>query len=344
MPDDLANIPGSETEPATTPAPAARLRIRGAAADGRPPASAAAQYYLIREGRRAGPFPREVVETLLRSGSAKPQDLGWQEGQSGWRPLGELLPGIHALVRVPEVPPDARAHPARKEERFTTLLFGSLAYPFQGDGLIILTTGALALLAVQFLSSFLGFISLVLALGATGYLFGALQIIVQSSAQGEPELPRWPAFEGWRSDVLSPALLWLATLLGCFGPALLAGALARQFASPGLTGFAAALGLGGIVYYPMALLGVALTDSLAGLNPMLVFRSMGLIPGRYAATVAVLALLLAVQLGGGYVAEQAPVKLAGYAWSSFNTLYFALVQARILGVLYYANREQLAWF
>ena len=348
MPDDLANIPGAEDPTARVPLPlVSRLRIRGATADGKVPESTAGRYFLIRGGQKTGPFKREEVSVLLRTGQASPRDLGWQEGQSGWRPLSELLPGVGPVMRSPTANaavarPDA--HDDLDRQSFGALLFGSLAYPFQGDGLIILLVGGLVLTAVNFLAGFLVFISLIIAIFSTGYLFGALQIIVRSSAQGDPELPNWPAFEVWTSEVVQPILLWLSTLVACFGPALLAAALAWHFEDMVLTGFAAALGLGGFLYYPMALLGVALTDSLAGMNPVLVFCSISRVPGRYAAAVAVLVLVMTVQILGGVLAETFPSKAVGYIWNSFNSLYFAIVQARILGLLYYANREKLAWF
>ncbi len=346
MPDDLANLPGTEDPFSRTPLPfVSRLRVKGATATGQAPASSAAQYYLIRDGQKAGPFKRELVETLLRSGQVGPRDLGWQEGQSGWRPLGELLPGVNPVVRRPT---DALPDPVLRErpdpENFTALLFGSLAYPFRGDGLMILAAGGLTLLFFNFAVGFLAFFSLIVGLCTTGYLFGALQLVVQSSAQGEPELPRWPDFQIGTTDVLQPIGLWLSTLLGCFGPALLAAAVAWHLESDVLTGLALALALGGFIYYPMAMLGVALTHSLAGMNPVLVLCSITRIPGRYAAAVSLLALVVVVQIAGGFMADQMPSKVVGYAWNGFNSLYFAIVQARILGLLYYANREKLQWF
>lgn len=346
MPDDLANLPGTEDPPSRSPLPfVSRLRIKGATATGQAPASSASQYYLIRDGQKAGPFKRELVETLLRAGQVGPRDLGWQEGQSGWRPLGELLPGIHAVIRRPA---DAAPDPVLRErpdpEQFGALLFGSLAYPFRGDGLIILLAGGLTLLVLNFAVGFLSFFSWIVGIATTGYLFSALQLVVQSSAQGEPELPRWPDFQIGTTDVLQPIGLWLATLLGCFGPALLAAALTLHFEDPALLGFTIALALGGFIYYPMAMLGVAMTHSLAGMNPVLVCCSITRIPGRYVAAVSLLALVVAVQIAVGFLADQMPSKVVGYAWNGFNSLYFAIVQARILGLLYYANREKLGWF
>ncbi len=348
MPDDLANIPGAQEPAAQAPYPfVSRLRIRGATADGKVPVSTATQYYLIRGGQKTGPLKREEVTVLLHTGQASPRDLGWQEGQSGWRPLGELLPGVGPTIRslsANEAAARTTAHDDLDLQGFGTLLFGSLAYPFRGDGLIILLAGGVSLTAVNFLAGFMVFTSWIIGAFSVGYLFGALQIIVRSSAHGDPEMPNWPAFEIWTSEVIQPILLWLSTLIACFGPALLAGALAWHFEDTMLTGFAAALGLGGFLYYPMALLGVALTDSLAGMNPVLVFCSISRVPGRYAAAVAVLVLVMTVQVLGGVLADTFPSKAVGYIWNSFNSLYFAIVQARILGLLYYANRERLQWF
>ena len=60
--------------------------------------------------------------------------------------------------------------------------------------------------------------------------------------------------------------------------------------------------------------------------------------------ISLLVLLMAVQILGGVLADAFPSKAVGYIWNGFNSLYFAVVQARILGLLYYANRERLQWF
>lgn len=346
MPDVPDPAPGPETESATPlSAFRSRLRIKGASAEGKPPESSSRQIFLIRDGQRTGPFKREVIETLLRTGQADPKDLGWQEGQQGWRPLQELVPGVKLVARMVPTPVNLSVPKQFDDPSFAAALFGTLAFPFRGDGLIILVSGSLMLLAVNLLLSYAGILGFSLGLFATGYFFGALQIIVQSSAHGEAEMPRWPDLQMWTAEAVQPLLLWVATLLACFGPALLAAAGVRlQEENTTAWGFAIALGLGGFLYYPMALLGVALSDSLAGVNPVLVFRSIALLPGRYAAVVALLALLLALQVVGGFMAEQLPVKLVGHVWNSFNSLYFAVVQARVLGVFYHANREQLQWF
>jgi hypothetical protein len=111
MPDDLAKHPRCRGTglPACSPF-VSRLRISGATPDGKLPASSASQYFLIRDGQKAGPFKREEVVTLLHIGHATPRDLGWQEGQSGWCPLGEL-PGVGPIVRAPSAtkpPPGLR--------------------------------------------------------------------------------------------------------------------------------------------------------------------------------------------------------------------------------------------
>ena len=93
-----------------------------------------------------------------------------------------------------------------------------------------------------------------------------------------------------------------------------------------------------------ALLAVSMADSITGLHPVLVIRSIAANPGRYLAMVALITLLFVVQVGTSYLAEKLPVPFVGDAWHAFNGLYFAVVQARLLGVFYHANSGRLGWF
>lgn len=281
---------------------------------------------------------------MIRSGQAGPLDLARREGEPEWLSLGEMFPD--ACVDVDRGPdPQATAPSSGSDDQsFAGRLVGALAYPFCGDGAVIFGSGVVFILLMGVVTSFSGMFAMILSLMVTGYFFGALQGIVQSSAQGIDTMPPWPGAEDWTEEILKPFLRWVVTLAACFGPGAAVCFWGWRHADTFVLGVGAALGLVGLVAYPMALLAVSMADSITGLHPVMVIRSITASPGRYLAMVALITLLFVVQVGTSYLAEKLPVPFVGDAWHAFNWLYFAVVQARLLGVFYHANRDRLGWF
>jgi hypothetical protein len=127
--------------------------------------------------------------------------------------------------------------------------------------------------------------------------------------------------------------LALAVLIGGGGPVL-----------------ALLLGVLGTIFFPMAWLGVSMTESMAGLNPMVIIPSILKVAGDYVVAVIVCLIVFAV----GILAEVLlPMLLAAVAiplpgvlsvLAEFIFLYFMTVNMRILGLLYFCNRRRLGWF
>lgn len=64
------------------------------------------QVWIGRNGERFGPYDEGEVRQWLRDGTCRPQELGWYEGMTDWRPLGELFPDERpAAGSVPPMPP-----------------------------------------------------------------------------------------------------------------------------------------------------------------------------------------------------------------------------------------------
>ena len=51
-------------------------------------------YHVGRAGQQLGVHPEENIRAMLGRGELRPDDLGWKEGMTDWRPLGELFPGL----------------------------------------------------------------------------------------------------------------------------------------------------------------------------------------------------------------------------------------------------------
>jgi len=64
------------------------------------------QVWIGRNGERFGPYEESEVRQWLRDGTCRPEELGWYEGMTDWRPLGELFPDERpAPGAVPPAPP-----------------------------------------------------------------------------------------------------------------------------------------------------------------------------------------------------------------------------------------------
>jgi uncharacterized RDD family membrane protein YckC len=72
------------------------------------------QVWIGRNGERFGPYPEDEIRQWLRDGTCRPEELGWYEGMTDWRPLGELFPDERpAPGSPPPMPPpvEPRAQP-----------------------------------------------------------------------------------------------------------------------------------------------------------------------------------------------------------------------------------------
>ena len=299
---------------------------------------------ILQNGQEVGPFPAEAVREMLAAGSLSPQDFAWAEGMPEWVPLEALFPGVEAAVApVPTTSVPQPAPVIAPERSFASFVGDAFSYPFRGDGLIILLTGTVVFTGLEWVPKF-GLFGLILSVGMWGYLLLMLQSVIHGTAQGEDTLPRWPSMTD-KGELAEKWLQWLVTVALCFGPAFavlkIAEANHREIPESDLL-LAGGLGFAGALYFPMAALGVAMFDSLAALNPLLVFRAIFAVPAHYLLTLVVFAGLIAVQALTGELANAVPY--LGALVDQFDALWSAFFLSRVLGGLYYVNRRKLGWF
>lgn len=304
-------------------------------------------YQILVNGAPTGPYPLSEVIAGMESGRFLPEQHAWTEGWPEWRALSEVFPECVPVSVHSASSPAALAVASGKSGPAVSdpPLLSALAYPFWGDGIIILITGTLffTVLGVGTMMAPRG--SLILGVFCTGYLLVTLQGIVQGSANGEHRMPSWPAFESssWVADFLQPCFLLMATIALCLGPGY---ALIRFGAATENTtqiGLGIALLAGGAIYLPMALLAVAMTDSVIGLDPRVVIPSIAAIPLKYLGILALLAGVLVVKTALQIKVDQLQIGLLSTLINGFLSLYFAVVQARMLGLLYFTSRHRFRW-
>ncbi|TCV92431.1 putative RDD family membrane protein YckC [Luteibacter rhizovicinus] len=63
------------------------------------------QVWIGRQGERLGPYTEDEVRAWLRDRTYRPDELGWYEGMTEWRPLGELFPDARPEPGPATAPP-----------------------------------------------------------------------------------------------------------------------------------------------------------------------------------------------------------------------------------------------
>jgi len=309
--------------------------------------------YLYHNNEQSGPFPLEAVQEMVRLGTVPETALAWYEGAPEWMPLTTFLPKQEAAATPPRTRMGRPLVPAAKPvdtSSFYERLPGAIAYPFRRNGIILLLTGTVFFWLLGIGQRFVFLFSLVLGVISGGYLFAYMQAIIQSSAQGDDEMPPWPDFADWVQDIIQPFFRFVGILAVCLGPGLLTllyAGVTEVGGSPAPAGLAlgvALLVVGGL-YLPMGLLAVSMADGLAGLNPLFVIPSILRVPGQYVVACVVLGAVVALDaLIEPLVAKLLPIPLLFSLLQAFLSLYFLTLEMRILGLLYYTNRGNLRWF
>lgn len=224
---------------------------------------------------------------------------------------------------------------------FRELAVGAFQYPLRGGGWVLLAAGTVfyALLGLLQIAPFVGL--LVVIFGA-GYLAAYLQKIVAASAMGEDHLPPWPDFQNLQEDILAPLFQLAGVILFCLAPAIAAGLFLPETPAGRIVTVAA--WVLGVAYLPMALLAVCMADHLGALNPALVIPAVIRLRGQYWLVCTLLvAAVVTSQLLQVVLEKMLPIPLVPSLVSGFVSLYFLVVQMRLLGSMHWCNRQRLGW-
>lgn len=229
----------------------------------------------------------------------------------------------------------------REGQTFRQRLPGVFKYPFNKNGVMFLVIGTIVFVALDFASRF----SMKIAIVGIGYLFAYMQKIVRSSAEAEDELPGFPEVSEWRTELLQPFLLLAWTFVVSFGPAF-GYMLFHTFADTemSLTVLFPLFALG-FLYFPMALLAVAMSSSYLAVNPLVVLPAITRLNLEYVGATAVFfGLVLARYLSETLLRAAVPVPVLPTLIGGFLALYFLACEMRLLGLIYFEHKKKLGWF
>ncbi len=240
---------------------------------------------------------------------------------------------------------------ADPKANFFAAVPGAFVYPFKNaTGILFLVFGTIVFSVFEI---FLGF-SLIRAwyvkIFILGYTFAYMQKIIHAAAQGEDDPPGWPDITEFVQDLLVPGLQLLGTMVVCFGPAIgltiwvAVEAVGGRGPSPETALLILALALFGMVYFPMAVLAVAMYDSVLAVSPLIVVPAIYKLPLEYLLVLMVAGLTVAARLLGVVLLPRVvPLIVVPSLIGMFFGLYFLTVLMRLLGLMYYAKRDKLGW-
>jgi hypothetical protein len=239
---------------------------------------------------------------------------------------------------------------AAPSKGFYAKLPGAFLYPFKGAGVVVLLFTTVALAALHFLSG--GILGLMIRILLYGFVFLFMQNIIMGTTSDENELLSFPEVSG----LFGAAGQLAGTVLASFWLAIgLAIAMRYDVAVPPAAMVASVI-LGGI-YFPMALLVVAMKDSVMAANPLIVIPAMLKVPWKYSVTVILLLAVFGIRQLGDIISGVAGiVTLRTHDRNTFLTavafqavwallsVYLLAVTMRILGLFYNSSKQKLGWF
>ncbi|HZM03410.1 MAG TPA: FHA domain-containing protein [Candidatus Saccharimonadales bacterium] len=233
---------------------------------------------------------------------------------------------------------------------FYAKLPDAFLYPFKGAGVLILICATIAFSALNFVSR--GIFGLFISVALYGFVFLFMQNIILTTTSDENETLGFPDM----SSLFGAAFQLAGTVVASFWLAIglgIAKLSGMEIPSEAILG---ALVLGGI-YFPMALLVVAMKDTVLAANPLVVIPAMVKVPAKYSVTVVLLLGVFGVRKLGSLISGGAgTVALRTHDQNTFLaamgiqaglallSVYLLTVTMRILGLFYNSSKQKLGWF
>lgn len=276
----------------------------------------------------------------------------WQCSQCAGRFCGTCIidgraTGVRGVMFCPNCRSIANPLPIDGAAPVTSRSFGremlaAWAFPFRGDGLIIMLAGGIFLAVAALVQSFVFLLAWVIAAIVSGYWTAYSQKVVTTSALGEEEPPTWPDFSDMTEDILVPLVQGIALFALYLAPYYVAASfLGEAERSSRILSYA--LLAGGLFMMPMAWLGVCMHSSIAALSPHFVIPSILRVPGQYFLLFLELLIVVGIQMGLEMFLEKLDIPFVGALINSFLGIYFLMVICRLLGALYHHNQDRLNW-
>jgi len=241
---------------------------------------------------------------------------------------------------------------AAAQKSFYASLTGAFGYPLKGAGIIIVICAAVAFAALKIVSgrSLFGIVTKISIFGA---IFLFMQNIIHTTTSDEEEDIGFPDF----SDTFGAAFQLFVCFISSFW-LWTALTIARLLDVDIPIEAIIASRILGLIYFPMALLAVAMKDSPLAANPLVVLPAMMKAPVEYGITVLFLLAVYGINLLGDVLSgslvsnDMMLTKDMSTLFTSMGikaalgivSVYLLCVTMRILGLFYNASKQKLGWF
>jgi len=239
---------------------------------------------------------------------------------------------------------------AAAQKSFYASLAGAFAYPLKGAGIIIIICATVAFAALKFVRG--GLFGIIITVSIYGGIFLFMQNIIHTTTSDEDEDIGFPDFSETAGAALQLAVIFIASFWLWIGLAI---AKLADVEIP-IEAIIASRILG-VIYFPMALLAVAMKDSALAANPLIVLPAMMKAPVEYGITVLFLLVVYGMSVVGDILSGTAGqnimmTKDMSTLFIAFGikaavglvSVYLLCVTMRILGLFYNASKQKLGWF
>ena len=233
---------------------------------------------------------------------------------------------------------------------FYTSLAGAFVYPFKGAGVIILICATISYAALKFVRG--GLFGIFIQIAIYGGIFLFMQNIIHTTTSDEDEDMGFPDFSGTFGAAFQLGVVFIASFWLWVGLAV-----AKLFDVEIPVEALIASRIVGLIYFPMALLAVAMKDSPLAANPLIVLPAMMKAPVQYAITVFFLLGVYGISTVGDMLSSNAGrnmmftkdmstffVNVGIKCALGLVSVYLLCVTMRLLGLFYNASKEKLGWF
>jgi len=253
------------------------------------------------------------------------------------------------------------------EKGRTRSFLSAFIYPLSGKGIGMIILAALifpiciGICRLAMIAPLIGFVGLLGAIAVSAYIVSFYMSVVSETCRGQEVVPNWPDFANAWNEIFRPYFRLIGATIISFLPAFVCIVIAAKMGdeslpsvgdvsgSPRTVFFVGiALGVGGILYLPMAVLGVSAIDSVLAAMPNIVLPAIArsIVDYVLLAIIAVLnglALIgitwLATRLAPESVIVPLLLALPAFAINA----YFTMVLTRMMGLLYRRNDEKIQW-
>jgi len=239
---------------------------------------------------------------------------------------------------------------AAAQKSFYASLAGAFTYPFKGAGIIVIVCATVAFAALKFVRG--GIFGIFITIGIYGGVFLFMQNIIHTTTSDENEDMGFPDFSGTFGAFIQLVVIFLASFWLWTGLTI-AKVLDVEIPVEALI----ASRILGLIYFPMALLAVAMKDSPLAANPLIVLPAMMKAPVEYGITVLFLLAVYGISIVGDMLSGTAGnnmmmTKDMSTLFASIGikcavglvSVYLLCVTMRILGLFYNASKQKLGWF